>query len=216
MYGPDGQADVLKVLIEGAVGQTPDGIDIADANTLKITVSSPVPESGNVRPVKSAALRSQIAFDVLDSSGSSIKDHFIQGTVRRHVPAALWKSAPSNPLKEEGVVKDAVCGVELQVNTDAVMPELFPQSRYLSLEELYKKNTLAYADSFSFVREERLNLSEDDSVHIFSEGADSAKTIRNRQRFLYENGITENVSIAVFADNAENWLSENILIQKTL
>lgn len=216
LHGPDGQADVLTVSIEGAVGQTLDGIDIADANTLKITVSSPVPESGNVRPVKSAALRSQIAFDVLDSSGSSIKDHFIQGTVRRHVPAALWKSAPSNPLEEEGVVKDAVCGVELQVNTDAVMPELFPQSRYLSLEELYKKNTLAYADSFSFVREERLNLSEDDSVHIFSEGADSAKTIRNRQRFLYENGITENVSIAVFADNAENWLSENILIQKTL
>ncbi len=210
----DSQAGILTASIEeGIVGQTLDGIDIVDANTLKIAVSSKIPESGHVRPVKSADLKSQITLDVLNSSGSSIKDRFSENAVTKNVPAALWKSAPADLLKEDSVVKDAVCGAALQI-TDTVKPALFPQSRYISLEELYKKNTLAYTECFAFGTEVRLDLSEDNSIHIFSEHAGSAETIRNRQKFLSEHGITETISIADFAGSADDWLSEDILINR--
>lgn len=206
---------ILSLTLDGVIGQASDGKQIVDSHTLTISVNSKIPESGNVRPVCSAPLQSNITLDVLDSSGKSVKDRLTQNKIKKSVPSALWKSAPdSGKALDEEMTKDAVCGVSLQVNADnSKMPELFPKTRYISLDELYKKNTLQYEECFCFTDDVRYSLSQKDSIEIFSKSGGSAVTEANRQAYLAKFGITQNVSITQFASQAQSWLSEDILIQ---
>ena len=167
-----------------------------------------------MRPVNSAPLRSTIALTVEDEHKRVISDRFRKDIVVRNVPAALWKSAPAmqDRLREENMVKDARCGVSYELSSEVRQPELFPRSRFISLEELYRSNTLAYEDCFRFVSGKLLQLSEEGSIGELAKNADSAETRKRRQAYLADNGITEQVSIARFAQEAEDWLSEELLI----
>lgn len=209
-----GDTDILAVTVTGACGQAPDGTDIIDPGGFGITLLSKIPEQGNVRPVNNAELRSAIALTVEDEHKRTINDRFRQESVVRNVPAALWKSAPApqNRLREESMVKDARCGVSYNLKSEVRNQELFPKTRFISLDELYRNNTLAYGDCFRFLPDQYLSLSDEDSIRRFSQSADSEETGKRRQKYLADNGITEQVSITRFAEEAENWLSEELLI----
>ena len=167
-----------------------------------------------MRPVNNAELKSTIALTVEDERKRTINDRFRKGSVVRNVPAALWKSAPApqDRLREENMVKDARCGMSYELLSEVRTQELFPGNRYISLDELYRNNTLTYEKCFQFIPGQRLHLSDEDSIHRFSQSADSEETIKRRQKYLADNGITEQVSIARFTKEAENWLSEELLI----
>ncbi len=211
---PAGDTDILAVTVTGVCGQAPDGTDIIDPGGFGITLISKIPEQGNVRPVNNAELKSSIALTVKDEHDRTINDRFRQSSLTRNVPAALWKSAPASQdrLREESMVKDARCGVSYELLSEVRKQELFPKTRFISLEELYRNNTLAYRDCFRFVSDQRLHLSDEDSIRSFSQSADSEETRKRRQKYLADNGITEQVSITRFAKEAESWLSEELLI----
>ncbi len=211
---PSGDADILAVTVTGVCGQAADGTDIINPNGFGITLVSKIPEQGNVRPVNSAPLQSTIALTVEDEHKRAVSDRFKKGSVTRNVPAALWKSAPAGQdrLREDNMVKDARCGVSYELSSEVKQSELFPKNRFISLEELYRSNTLAYENCFRFVPGESLQLSEEGSISKLAKTADSAETRKRRQAYLADNGITEQVSIARFAQEAEDWLSEELLI----
>lgn len=211
---PVGDTDILAVTVTGVCGQASDGTDIINPGGFGITLVSKIPEQGNVRPVNNAALKSTITLTVEDEHKRTINDRFRQGSVVRNVPAALWKSAPApqDRLREENMVKDARCGVSYELQSEIPKQELFPRTRFISLEELYRNNTLAYENCFRFVSDQRLHLSDEDSIRRFSQNADSGETRKRRQKYLADNGITEQVSITRFAEEAEDWLSEELLI----
>lgn len=211
---PSGDADILAVTVTGVCGQAADGTDIINPNGFGITLVSKIPEQGNVRPVNSAPLQSTIALTVEDEHKRAVGDRFKKGSVTRNVPAALWKSAPAGQdrLREDNMVKDARCGVSYELSSEVKQSELFPKNCFISLEELYRSNTLAYENCFRFVPGESLQLSEEGSISKLAKTADSAETRKRRQAYLADNGITEQVSIARFAQEAEDWLSEELLI----
>lgn len=212
---PAGDTDILAVTVTGVRGQAPDGTEIIDPNGFGITLVSKIPEQGKVRPVNSAELKSSIVLTVEDGQGRTINDRFRQYSVVRNMPSALWKGAPApqDRLREESMIKDARCGVSYILLSEVRKQELFPQTRFISLEELYRNNTLAYKDCFRFVPEQCLQLSDEDSIRRFSQSADSEETRERRQKYLADNGITEQVSFARFAKEAENWLAEELLIR---
>lgn len=96
--------------------------------------------------------------------------------------------------------------------TETGQPELFPRTRYISLDELYKKNTLEFENCYGFMQDVRMDLSEEDSIHKFSQNEAETELAERRKKFLETYGITERTDIRLFAENAENWLSEDILI----
>lgn len=212
--GTGGDTDILTITVTGVCGQAADGTDIINPNGFGITLVSKIPEQGNVRPVNNAPLQSTIALTVEDEHKRAISDRFRKGVVVRNVPAALWKSAPAmqDRLREDNMVKDARCGASYELSSEVQQPELFPRSRFISLEELYRNNTLAYGDCFRFVPGKFLQLSDEGSIGELSKNGDSAETRKRRQAYLADNGITEQVSIARFAGEAEDWLSEELLI----
>lgn len=211
---PAGDTDILAVTVTGVVGHTTDGTDIIDPNGFAITLISKIPEQGNVRPVNNAQLKSRITLTVEDERKRKIDDKFRHDSVTKNVPAALWKSAPEqkNRLREESMLKDARCGISYELLSKAGEQELFPKSRFISLEELYRDNTLAYKDCFRFSSNRPLNLSDEDSICRFSQSVDSEETKKRRQKYLADNGITEQVTFSRFAGEAENWLAEELLI----
>jgi len=206
--------DILTISAEGMLGQAADGTDIADPNSLSIELSSKIPESGNVRPVNDAKLASSIELHIKADDGTNVDNRFIRSAVTKNVPAAMWKKSVPNAekLKEDSVVKDAVCGVLLAADIESSMPELFPEMRFISLTELYKKNLLEFYNCFCFTSDLRMNLSSEDSINKFSQNAESEETVKNRQKFLADYGITQNVSLSRYAADAENLLTENILL----
>lgn len=209
-----GDTDILTVTVTGVCGQASDGTDIVNPSGFLITLVSKIPEQGNVRPVNNAALQSTIALNVEDGRKRTINDRFRKDSVVRNVPSALWKSAPAKQdiLREENMVKDARCGMSYELLSEAQAQELFPKTRYISLEELYRNNTLTYGNCFRFISDRSPHLSDEDSIRRFFQSADSEETRKRRQKYLADNGITEQVSIARFAKEAENWLSEELLI----
>lgn len=211
---PVGDTDILAVTVTGVCGQAPNGTDIIDPGGFGITLISKIPEQGNVRPVNNAELKSSIALTVEDEHKRTINDRFRQGSLTRNVPAALWKNAPvsQDRLRDESMVKDARCGVSYELLSEVRKQELFPKNRFISLEELYRNNTLAYEECFRFVPDQRLLLTDEDSIRRFSQSADGEEIRKKRQKYLADHGITEQVSIARFAEEAENWLSEELLI----
>ncbi len=211
--GRNDSADILSAAIEGCIGKALDGTDIVDANSLCIAVSSKVPESGNVRPVNDGFLNAPITLDVISDKKINVNNIFTKSAIRQNVPSAMWKKSPakaSDKLKEESTVKDAVCGVSFTTNN--IKPELFPKTRYISLDELYRNNTIEFKNCFGFIPEKRLVLSDNDSINRFSKNANSAEAVTRRKKFLKEYGITEDIKISHLADNAENWFSEYMLI----
>ena len=205
--------DILTIGVEGIVGKAMDGTDIVDANTLQITLTSKIPESGNVRPVANALLTSKTAVEVAKRGGSSVKDKFIKSAVTENVPAALWKAAPTaaEKLREDPTVNNAVCGVSLKSNLK--YPGLFPETRFISLDELYKNNTLKFGSSFHFISDQRMKLSNKESITAFSQMANSEAAKKRRQKFLADNGITEIISIGNLVKDAQGWFTEDILIK---
>jgi hypothetical protein len=206
-------SDILALSIEGSIGKAPDGTDILDSNAAIFSLISKIPKSGNVRPVHNASLQAPLEIIISKDKKVLKNDTFIQNDVRQNVPAAMWKSAPSSSsekLKEERIVKNAVCGISF--TTKKTEPELFPKTRYISLDELYRNNTLELKNCFHFIPETRLHLSDTDSISTFSKTAGSKETLTRRKNFLHDHGINEEVSISNLCEEAENWFSEYILI----
>ncbi|MDR1689987.1 MAG: hypothetical protein LBS21_15480 [Clostridiales bacterium] len=207
-------SDILTITIDGCIGKARDGTDIANPNETTVAVTSKVPESGNVRPVKGEKLNAPIVLNI-NRSGENANSRFERGTITQNVPAAMWKAPPakeSDKLKEESVVKNVPSGVSFTSKT--TLPELFPKTRFISLDELYRNNTLEYEKRFKFAAEKQLNLSDSGSIGIFTKQAGTNEATVRRQRFLSGLGISESVSLAKIAEEAENWFAEDLLISK--
>ncbi|MDR2547867.1 MAG: hypothetical protein LBC96_10295 [Lachnospiraceae bacterium] len=205
-------ADILSLTMAGLIGKTRDGTDIISPYGLVISLSSKIPESGNIRPVNNAPLSSRIELKV-ERNGVAINDKFMKNTLTQNLPAALWKKAPasSERLKEERLLNNAVCGLTFTLNQAADPPPLFPVSRYISLLELYKNNTMILSDSFVFAPEKKMVLCDDDSLPRFSQTANSSAMKQRRREYLSTQGITADVDIALLAMDAEDWFSEDII-----
>lgn len=201
---------VLNIVVEGVTGSTADGTAVVDPNRLKITLLSKVPENGNVRPMNGSSLKSILELHVETGDHINADDRFETRKMTQNLPAALWKSPSDNPLDEEPLVQGAVCGLVLHVK-DCQLPELFPSTRPISLEELFKKNVLDFADCFSYQTVEEIVLSDQDTLRRFSEHAMSAETCQRRKAFLHDHGIDEDIQIDQFAQEADSWLAEEIL-----
>jgi hypothetical protein len=208
-------SEILTANFEGIIGRTAEGIDIVNPDNLVISVLSKIPESGNVRPVNNASLQAPIQLTLTKTGKANLNSSFTQNAVKHNVPSAMWKTSPASSfekLRETQIVKDSVCGKSLQPQKIEI--ELFPKTRFISLDELYRNNTLELKNCFQFASEKRLHISDDDSIREFSKSANTKDTNERRKKFLSDNGIHEEVSVSELSENAENWFSEDMLIQR--
>jgi hypothetical protein len=202
-------ADILTLSIGGIITKTSDGNPLADPKKLSFSGVSKIPASGNVRPSGGKELKADTAITVKRSDGTDVTAAFVKTIEKKNLPAAMWKAATGNPLTEEATVKDAVCGQSLSITT----PEtpLFPKNIAISLDELYKLNTLYFYKCFAFKKQPDLKLSDKSSLEIFAKN--EPKISAARAKFLKENGITETVSLAKLAAEADDYFAEEFLIE---
>ena len=213
---------IIIIGIDGVIGKTNNDIDIINANSGSLTISSKIPNKGNIRPVNSISFTAPIDVDIIRVDGTKKEDvskKFSKSTLTQNLPAAMWKAAPVDSaakLREDSLVKNAVCGATFDIVK--TKPELFPRTRYISLDELYKNNTLRFENSFSFEQEKPMKLSDADSIGEFSRIANSVAAMKRRKAFLQGYGIAEeainSVNLELLAESAENLFSEAILIRR--
>jgi hypothetical protein len=203
-------SEILSLSIGGITVQASDGIDIADPKNLSFLCVSKIPESGNVRPSGGKEISAETVVTVKNSDGTDVTAAFIKSDEKKNLPAAMWKAASGNPLTEEAVIKDVVCGQNLSVNTPLVT--LFPKICVISLDELYKENILNYDHCFLFKKVSDMKLSDESSLEVFSNNEKNISTVR--AKFLADNGITEAVSMAILAGNADSYFAEEFLTER--
>jgi hypothetical protein len=203
-------SEILTISIDGIITKASDGADIADPKTLSFTGVSKIPASGNVRPSGGKEISAEAVVIIKNSDGTDVTAAFIKTDEKKNLPAAMWKADSGNPLTEEAVIKDAVCGQNLYVNTPSVT--LFPKTLVISLDELYKDNTLKFYHCFSFKKVSDRKLSNESSLDIFKDN--EQKISSARAKFLKDNGITETVSMAILAENADDYFAEEFLIEE--
>jgi hypothetical protein len=211
----DSSDDVVTLNITGITGKTSDEINIIAPNELEVSFISKIPENGNIRPMNSTEVKSDISLEIYDSFGKCINDSFTSEKVTDNLPAAMWKSSSGDALNGEALVKNVACGLKYKINTDKKQPELFLKNSFVSLDELYGSNTLVFDNSFEFTDGKIPELSDCESLSVFSDNACSNETAENRREFLRKFGITEEINISKLAEDASNQFCENILIKVT-
>jgi hypothetical protein len=200
-------AEILTLSMGGIIKS--DNIPLADPKNLSFSGVSKIPSSGNVRPSGGKAISAETDVIIKRSDGVDVTAAFSKTIEKKNLPAAMWKAAAGNPLTEEATVKDAVCGQSLSIIT----PEtpLFPVNRVISLDELYKLNTLYFYKCFAFKKQSDMKLSDNSSLEIFT--ANEQIIFAARVEFLKKNGITETVNLTKLAENADDFFAEEFLIE---
>ena len=206
----DKSSDILTISLEGAVGQTEDETPIISSQGLVISAESKIPKGeAYVRPVGYSPLQSELTI-VVERDGDDITSSFDSTDIKRNLPAALWGEKPEDKLKEKPV-RELVCGEKLSVKSNELA--LFPADteRFIDPSELYKNNTIEYGKCFAFADDVKHEYSDEDTIETFTAN-ETDQMAQKRNDFLKSQGINDSVSITNFANRADNWLAEEILI----
>lgn len=197
------RADDLRINVESMIPMT------------AVAVNSAKPDSDIgqkeicVCPMGGAKLANTMIVTITDEQGREVKVN--TDFVRQNLPSALW--GPHNHPDE--LVSEVVCGV-------SVMPVgigyiLFPQRRYISLEELYKNGTIVIKDAFAFPRAPAYpSYSAHKSIEVFASTVNAPTVQAHRFDLLRSLGIAPQSEILLrkYAANAENLFSENPLVKE--
>ncbi|WP_024858993.1 DUF6603 domain-containing protein [Ruminococcus albus] len=203
----DNLSDILTISLEGAVGQTEDETPIISSQGLVISAESKIPKGeAYVRPVDSP-LKSELTV-VVERDSDDITSSFDSTDIKRNLPAALWGEKPEDKLKENPV-RELECGTKLTIKNNKMV--LFPENCYIVLSELYEDNTIGYGECFAFADDVKHEYSDEDTIEIFTANETDLME-QKRNEFLKSQLIDDSVSITKFADEADNWLAEEILI----
>lgn len=214
-------SNILSINLQGVIAQTADGIDIVSAQQLGISALSKIPENkdGSIH-IKPAGSK----WNIFNSSMSivvennEVSDKFNREKILQNLPAALWGDEKTNDLDGTNcLVKDQVCGEKLSIKASDI--DLFPKNQFIQLSVLYENNIIHCYDSFTFSGDISLKLDNgEETIGIFTtnEIDNKNKTTTNRNNFLKAHGLSDedvkDISLTKFAKDADNLLSESILI----
>lgn len=190
----------LTVTVNGKVHGEKDGVKYVSADGLSFTVVSAVPISDNdvvIRPMGDISFRSEISFNAEGVEKYETTDYF------QNVPTAMWGGS--------GEIRRVKSGYIVTVAEPTV--ETFPKTRFISLEELRRKNTRIY-ECYKFGQPVKIQCESHDTVKTFSETVSTVN--EKRKAFLEKMGIKpeKDISLALYAQNAEMLFDENILIKE--
>ncbi len=213
--------NILSINLQGVIAQTADGIDIVSAQQLGISALSKIPEKkdGSIH-IKPAGSK----WNIFNSSMSivvennEVSDKFNREKILQNLPAALWGDENTNDLDGTNcLVKDQVCGEKLSIKASDI--DLFPKNQFIQLSVLYENNIIHCYDSFTFSGDISLKLDNgDETIKTFTKNETDNKdeTTRKRNNFLKAHGLSDedvkDISLTKFAEDADNLLSESILI----
>lgn len=194
------KAEPLSVVIGGKVYGEKNGVKYVQADGLSFLVSSAIPLSDGevvIRPMGDKPFNSRIDF-IADGIEEYEKTDYVQ-----NVPTAMWGGS--------GELRSVKSGYVITVGEPVF--ELFPKTRFISLEELRKKNTRIY-EAYAFGQPIKLSCTDDGTIKVFRETINTAG--EKRRAFMEKMGIkpAKDISLTLFAKNAEMLFDENILIKK--
>ena len=190
----------LTVTVNGKVHGEKDGVKYVSADGLSFTVVSAVPISDNdvvIRPMGDISFRSEISFNAEGVEKYEKTDYF------QNVPTAMWGGSGETRRVKSGYI----------VTVAEPIVETFPKTRFISLEELRRKNTRIY-ECYKFGQPVKIQCESHDTVKTFSETVNTVN--EKRKAFLEKMGIKpeKDISLALYAQNAEMLFDENILIKE--
>ena len=202
----DNKPKPLTVTVNGKILGEKNGVKYVSSDGLSFIVSSAVPVSDGtlvIRPMKSTVFadgkpfRSEITFDK-----EGIENYTVTEYVRR-APAALWGG--------NGELREVTSGYVITVNDPYF--EAFPKNRFISLEELYDKNIQIY-EGYKFRQSVKTEYKARDTIKEFMETANNVGEARTA--FIKAMGVIpiSDITLAVYAENAETLFDENILIKE--
>lgn len=211
-------SNILSINLQGVIAQTADGIDIISAQQLGISALSKIPENkdGSIH-IKPAGSK----WNIFNSSMSivvennEVSDKFNREKILQNLPAALWGDENTNDLDGANcLVIDQVCGEKLSIKASDI--DLFPKNQFIQLSVLYENNIIPCPDSFTFSGDISLKLDNgDETIETFTKN-ETESTALNRKNFLKAHGLSDedvkDISLTKFAEDADNLLSESILI----
>lgn len=224
--------DILTISLEGVIEKTKEELnnteielDIVSPNLLVISAISKIPTEANARPVKDnptvestmRVIVEKISENITETVFDSDKETSDIEDIDQNLPAALWGEGQGNNLNEKDSVLKKICGKKLSIKDKSELQkeDLFPQGeRWILLSELYEDNKINIDDSFKFFKD------KDIIPQYFGNSIEALKNNENAEiedrrnkainDFLHGQGI--NISIKEFVDNADNLLSEEIVI----
>ena len=224
--------DILTISLEGVIEKTKEEInnteielDIVSPNLLVISAISKIPTEANARPVKDnptvestmRVIVEKISENITETVFDSDKETTDFEDIEQNLPAALWGEGSGNNLNEKDSVLKKICGKNLSIKDKSKLQkeDLFPQGeRWILLSDLYEDNKINIDDSFKFFKDKAIipQYFENSIEELKNNENTEIEYSRNKaiNDFLHGQGIT--ISIKKFVDNADNLLSEEIVI----
>lgn len=224
--------DILTISLEGVIEKTKAKIndietelDIVLPNQLSISSISKIPTEANARPVEDNPIVNstiRVIVEKLDDCDPTTvfdSDEKESGfeDIQQKIPAALWGEGQGNTLDEKEVVLTKTCGKKLSIKDKSKLtPEaLFPYGeRWILLSDLYNKSNINFNDSFIFLEDKDINPEIFDNSIIELQINENNGIAKTRNEFLkkQKKTISEDISINDFVKDADNLLSEEIVI----
>lgn len=188
----------LSVVINGKINGEKNGVKYVSADGLSFLVSSAIPVSDGsvvIRPMGDKPFTSEINFTVGGIKSYEKTDYM------QNVPTAMWGGG--------GELRNVKSGYIITVKEPVF--EMFPKTHFISLDELRKKNTRIY-EAYAFGRPKIPNCTDKDTIKTFEKTANAVS--EKRKAFIEKMGIkpSKDISLTLYAQNAETLFDENILI----
>lgn len=191
------QAQPLTISIDGKLYKEKEGVKYLNVDELSFLVSSAVPISGGdvvIRPMNNEAFTSEITYDA-GIEGCTVQDSF------QSVPTALWGG--------DGELRKVKSGYTLFFPETKI--STFPKNKFISLDKLYELNTQTFT-GYKFKPDSKTDYDTSGTIKIFTETVD--KVNEARKAFLLKMGVVSppDISLAIYAQNAEILFDEDILM----
>lgn len=221
--GLSGEIPAKRIKTDGVEADEPEEekIPVVSSNGAAISIETSIPITAavfngsevaftpadvSVKPMGGSGHRllSDLTVEVKEEGGGNAAfDAFV---IRRNMPSALWGG------KEE-LKRDVPCGIRIVSRQPKIV--LFPKKNDISLDDLYAKGTEKIEKAFAFRTPDRLpDYTDKDTIAVFGRTADDKEVKRRRRQFLETLGVelSEDISIAKYAAEADDYLDEEVLI----
>lgn len=192
---------------------SPNGAAISIETAIPITAAifngstvSFTPADVSVKPMGEGGHRLWSDFKVEVKEERGGKAAFDAFVIRRNMPSALWGG------KEE-LKRDVPCGILIVSRQPEIV--LFPKKNDISLDDLYAKGTEKIEKAFVFQIPDCLpDYTDKDTIAVFSRTVDNKEVRARRRKFLETLGVelSEDISMARYAAEADDYLDEEVLI----
>lgn len=209
----DSDAAPLSIAVEGEALGERDGVKFLRADGLCFIVSSAVPlsENGEICSVPMGKKPFDSGIDFSDSTERENGGILTREDYSRPLPKALWERTENSGENDDKELIDVKTGYLVKF-PEADMP-LFPKNFGISLEDLYMKGAKRFENCFEFFPREQKEFSAENSIDVFARTVNSPDVRKKRAELLKKAGITaEEISLAKFADKAEELFDENIIL----